>query len=109
MGRNLDGARRLLVALLVFLSVPAAVYAGADEGKALYEKQCKVCHSIAGDKGKMADKGGPLDGTGGKRDAAWLKSYLQDPKAKIPDAKMPKMKLSEQQIDDLVAFLVTVK
>jgi len=73
---------------------PALARAGADEGKALYEKQCKVCHSIAGEGGKMADKGGALDAAGTKHDAAWLKAYIQDPKSKVPDGKMPKMKLS---------------
>jgi mono/diheme cytochrome c family protein len=100
---------KTLAALLLTSSLATLAYAGADDGKALYEKQCKVCHSVAGDKGKMADKGGALDGVGAKRDAAWLKTYLQDPKSKNPDSKMPKMKLSEQQIDDLVAFLLTLK
>jgi cbb3-type cytochrome oxidase cytochrome c subunit len=54
-------------------------------------------------------QGGPLDGVGGKRDAKWLKAYLADPKSQMPDAKMPKMKLSDQQLDDLVAFLLTLK
>jgi nitric oxide reductase subunit C len=99
-----------LVAMLVGVGACAGMaYAGAEEGKALYEKQCKVCHSIAGDKGKMADKGGPLDGVGAKRDAAWLKTYLTDPKAAMPEAKMPKMKLSPQQIDDAVAYMLTLK
>lgn len=84
-------------------------HAGSDEGKALYDQKCKVCHSVAGDAGKMADKGGPLDGVGKKRDAAWLKAYLADPKSQMPDAKMPKMKLDEKQLDDLVAYLSTLK
>jgi nitric oxide reductase subunit C len=100
---------RLLGALLAIASTASLARAGADDGKALYEKQCKVCHSIAGDQGKMADKGGPLDGIGAKRDPAWLTAYLQDPKSKNPDTKMPKMKLSEQQIADLVAFLAGLK
>ena len=99
----------VFVGVLVAASIATVAYAGPDEGKALYEKQCKVCHSIAGDAGKLADKGGPLDGIGKKRDAAWLKAYLADPKSKNPDSKMPKPKISEQQIDDLVAFLVTLK
>ena len=53
---------RLLAALLAIASTAGLARAGADEGKALYEKQCKICHSVAGDKGKMADKGGALDG-----------------------------------------------
>jgi nitric oxide reductase subunit C len=99
----------MLIAALVTSSITTFAHAGTDDGKALYEKQCRVCHSIAGDAGKMADKGGPLDGVGAKHDAAWLKAYLQDPKAKNPDSKMPKMKLSEQQIDDLIAFMLTLK
>jgi mono/diheme cytochrome c family protein len=103
------GHTRLLAALLGVASMAGFAHAGAEDGKALYDKQCKVCHSIAGEKGMMGDKGGPLDGTGAKHDAAWLTAYLQDPKSKIPEAKMPKMKLSEQQIADLVAFLLTLK
>ena len=84
-------------------------FGGADEGKALYEKKCKVCHSIGSDKGKMADKGGPLDGVGTKRDQAWLQKYLSDPKSVMPDAKMPKMKMTEQELSDYVAYMLTLK
>ena len=99
-----------LVAVVVAVGACAGMaYAGADEGKALYEKQCKVCHSIKGDAGKMADKGGALDAVGAKRDEAWLKKYLADPKSAMPEAKMPKMKLSEEQLDDLVAYMLTLK
>jgi nitric oxide reductase subunit C len=82
--------------------------AGPDEGKALYEKKCHVCHSLAGSGGKQAEKGGPLDGVGKKRDAAWLKAYFADPKSKIPDAKMPKMKLTDQEWDDVTAYMLTL-
>jgi mono/diheme cytochrome c family protein len=103
------GDALLFAALLAMASMPRLAHAGADDGKATYEKQCKICHSIAGDKGKMGDKGGALDGVGAKHDAAWLKAYLQDPKSKNPDSKMPKMKVTDQQIDDLVAFLLTLE
>jgi nitric oxide reductase subunit C len=105
----MSGGVSLVAVVLAIGPMVRLAHAGADEGKATYEKQCKVCHSVAGDKGKMADKGGPLDGVGAKHDAAWLKAYLQDPKSKSPDTKMPKMKLGEPQIDDLVAFLLTLK
>ncbi len=64
------------------------------------------CHA---DRGKLADKGGPLDGVGSKRDAAWLTAYLTDPKSKMPDAKMSKMKMTEQELADHVAYMLTLK
>ena len=91
------------------LATTALAWAGADEGKALYEKKCKVCHSIGADKGKMADKGGALDGVGTKRDAEWLKKYLADPKSVMPDAKMPKLKMTDQELADYVAYMLTLK
>lgn len=107
-GRSIRAA--LAVAGLLAVALDArTVRAGADEGRAVYTKQCHVCHSLGDDRGKLADKGGPLDGVGTKRDAAWLKGYLQDPKSAMPDAKMPKMKLTDQQLDDLVAYMLSLK
>src|SRR5262249_37004873 len=99
-----DVMRHQLIGIvaLSLLSAAAASAAGVD-AQALYDKKCKVCHSVKGDAGKMADKGGALDGVGGKRDAAWLKAYLQDPKSKMPDAKMPKFTYTPDELDALVA------
>jgi cytochrome c2 len=109
MTRTMRMGGKALAALVTIGACAGTAWGGAEEGKALYEKQCKVCHSVGGDGGKMASKGGALDGVGGKHDAKWLKAYLTDPKAVMPDAKMMKMKLSDQQLDDLVAYLGTLK
>jgi cytochrome c2 len=103
------GLLTLAASGLILALAPSLVQAGADDGKALYEQKCKVCNAIKGDGGKMAATGGPLDGIGGKHDAAWFKEYLANPKSKKPDSKMPKLPLNEQQITDLTAFLGTVK
>ena len=102
-------ASRLVLAALLAAGGASAARAGAAEGKAVYDQKCPACHSIAGQGGKMANLGGPLDGVGAKRDAAWLKVYIADPKAKLPEAKMPKPKLSDQELDDLVAYMLTLK
>ena len=81
----------------------------ADDAKTLYDKKCKVCHSLKGDAGKFAEKGGALDGVGAKRDEAWLRAYFADPKSKIPDAKMPKLKLTPEEWDTLVAYMLSLK
>ena len=109
MTRTMRVGGKVLAGLVAIGACAGTAWGDADEGKALYEKQCKVCHSVGGEGGKMSSKGGALDGVGGKHDAKWLKSYLTDPKATMPDAKMPKMKLSDQQLDELVAYLLTLK
>ena len=81
----------------------------ADDATALYEKKCAVCHSLEGQGGKFKEKGGALDGVGSKRDEAWLRAYFADPKSKIPDAKMPKLKLTPAEWDTLVAYMLTLK
>jgi cytochrome c2 len=99
----------LVGALLVVLGTTQAAWAGAAEGKATYEKKCKVCHSIGGEGGPMKGEGGPLDGVGAKRDEAWLRAYVVDPKSRLPESKMPKSGLTGQALDDVIAFLLSLK
>ena len=97
-----------LLAFGVVLGTAGVAPAADDATLALYEKKCKVCHSIGDDAGKLADKGGPLDGVGSKRDEAWLRAYMADPKSKIDDAKMPKLALPPDEMDALVAYMLTL-
>ena len=84
--------------------------AGAEDGKKIFDaKKCINCHSLGDQKGPMVKLGGPIDGVGGKRDAAFLKGYLSDPKSKIPNAKMPKQALNDKEIDDVVQYLLSLK
>ena len=101
-GRWMRGCS-LLTALIVPTMTCAA---GVPES---YDKKCKLCHSIKGDGGKLAEKGGPLDGVGSKRDAAWLTKYLGDPTSVLPDAKMPKLKLTDDETRALVDYLLSLK
>jgi mono/diheme cytochrome c family protein len=100
---------RLPGALIVAAISIAYGVAAADDAKTLYDKKCAACHTLKGQAGKFADKGGPLDGVGSKRDEAWLRAYFADPKSKIPDAKMPKMKLSPAEWDTLVSYMLSLK
>ena len=93
------------VVVLLACVLPARA-AGAPE---VYDKKCKLCHSIKGEGGKQAQKGGALDGVGAKRDAAWLKQYIGDPKSAMPDAKMPKIKLSDDEMKALVDYMLSLK
>lgn len=81
----------------------------AVDGKEVYAQKCETCHSIHGVGGKMAKLGGPLDDVGSTRDAAWLKAYFQDPKSKLPDAKMPKLKLTDEEWDAVTQYMLSLK
>ena len=97
--------------LLIGLGVVAllAGTAWSAEAPEVYNKKCKACHSIGGVGGPMAKSGGALDDVGAKRDDAWLRAYLKDPKSKMDNAKMPKLGLSDADLDQLVAYLMTLK
>ena len=99
--------KRTLATTLTFLVLGGTAWAA--DGTAVYDKKCKACHSVAGVGGRMAKMGGPLDGVGAKRDEAWLRAYLADPKSKMPEAKMPKVTLSAEEMDAVVAYLLTLK
>lgn len=87
--------------------MPVAVSAGpalavVGTRPQIFNQLCIACHALGGQGGNV---GPALDGVGGRRDAAYIRSWLHDPMAVKPDAKMPKLPLSEGQIDELVAFL----
>lgn len=66
------------------------------------EKNCNDCHTILGIGGYYAPD---LTKEGKLRSADWLKKFLKDPRAVMPEPRqMPNQHLTDQQIDDLVAF-----
>lgn len=85
----------------------------AAHGKQLFtDNKCGVCHSIAG----TGNKKGPLDDVGAKMSAndirAWITS-APEMAVKAKAERKPPMKaytaLSKQEVDDLVAYLQTLK
>ena len=84
-------------------------------GQSMYKKICTPCHTIG-----VGDKVGPdLRGVTERRDRDWLVSYLRSPPAmlakddpiarelaaKYDPIRMPNLRLSEQDADDLISFL----
>lgn len=83
-----------------------------EAGKKVYDAQkCSACHQVAGKGSKMS----PLDGVGSKLSVADIKMWIVEPakmeaklatKAKI---KMKAYKLSEADLDAVVAYLASLK
>lgn len=95
-------------ALLISLAgAPLAASGDKVKGEKVYkDAKCSVCHKI----GTVGMKMGPeLTKVGAKRDAAWLAKYLVNPKGENPKNKMPAVKVKGADLDDLIAYLVSLK
>lgn len=88
---------------------------GMQAGQSMFKKICTPCHTIG-----VGDRIGPdLRGVTERRERAWLASYIRNPSAmlsnndpvaralatKYDPVRMPNMRLSEQDAEDLISFL----
>lgn len=75
-------------------------------GRKLYnDLRCAYCHSIQGRGGKAAPD---LSTVGAKREREWLVRHFQDPQAVTPGSLMPQFHLLPAEVEDVVAFLMTL-
>ena len=80
----------------------------AARGKVLYEHkyECQSCHTIGSSGGYV---GPSLNTAGDWLTPAWIKAWLRDPLALIPDTIEPRHTFTEAEIDDLTAYLLTLR
>jgi len=92
---------------------PSGAKAGDPvKGERIFTLQkCTTCHKVNG-KGPTT-LGPDLGAIGSRRDAAWLAKFLVKPTpldpAKPPIVKMEAVKVKGQDLDDLIAYLLTLK
>ena len=102
---------KVTVLFLAVMGIAASAWAqggSADKGKALVDsKKCALCHK-APEPGKPP-LGKPMEMlTEGKTDA-FLKEAIVDPKKAIdPKVKMPEFKLTDPQVQDVIAYLKSI-
>lgn len=87
-------------------SKPTAQAADIGPKPVVFTQTCTACHSLQGQGGNV---GPALDGVGSRRDAEYINKWLHDPASIKPDSKMPKLPLSENDINELTAFLSQLK
>jgi cytochrome c553 len=95
------------VLFLLLIGIVASAWAqggSVEKGKAIVEsKKCDLCHKEGSDKGK------PMEVLGGDTDAK-IKGALIDPKKTLgPEVKMPAYKLTDEQVQDIIAYLRSIK
>ena len=76
---------------------PAELSASASRGRVLFNAKCIACHTS---EGPGAQIGGPLTGEGKKHTAAQIRAIIDD-----PSPPMPKLTLSSQDEDDIIAYV----
>jgi len=88
----------------------------ADAGKQVFStKGCVGCHTIEGLQGAVGTVGPPLTHIASQpydsfpNDDAFLKQWINDPQAAKPGTAMPKLGLSDQELNDVVTYLLTLK
>ena len=85
----------------------STVKGDAINGKDVFTAQrCVLCHKIGGSGGVL---GPDLSAVGTRRNATWLYRYLPKPQADKPENKMPPVAVKGQDLDDLVAYLLSLK
>lgn len=99
------------IAIMIISSVSSGIAEGdgelVEQGKELYTaKKCGLCHTVDGSEGS---KGGDLYDVGNKRDAEWLTAYMKDPKSVMPEAKMPAVRVTDEELQALVAYMMKLK
>lgn len=131
-GLDTDRARRWVTAAVAITSVglgtactargaddPEIAVPGADpdRGPAIMAAYgCGGCHRIPGVEDAVGDVGPPLDRFGDRRTIAGsqpnrpdeLVAWLLDPPAMEPDVDMPDLGLTDEEADDVAAYLLSL-
>ena len=102
--KTLVAVMTVLGLLLMGMSAFAWAAGDAAKGKALVDsKKCALCHKAGSKLGK------PMEQLGGDTDAK-IKGALLDPKGTLgPKVKMPAYKLSDAEVQDVIAYLRSLK
>ena len=95
------------VFLLAGIAFTFSPESATDHGREVYAAQkCALCHSIAGIGGKKS----ALDGVGSKLNSEDIRKWIRTPKGMKPNTVMrPCSNLPEKDLDDLVAFIMTLR
>lgn len=98
----------LAVVTIASAGVPVRAAAGSPaNGRKLYATQgCATCHKIGGKGGKI---GPDLSREGTRRNAQWLAAFFKNPAARFPKGSMPPVKGSAKDLQDLAAYMLTLK
>jgi cytochrome c oxidase subunit 2 len=96
-----------VIGSIAVLAISASAQESVEQGRKYFmDSGCYGCHTV----GKMGTPIGPnLSSVGAKYSRSYLERWLRDPSAQRPSAHMPTLELSEQQVQNLAAFLSSLR
>lgn len=80
----------------------------SDRGKILWRtSRCSICHVTNGLGGAHKQAYAPeLSKIGSKVNREWLFNWLKEPEKYFPETKMPRFRLTDEEIEDLVEYIM---
>ncbi|MGY1840564.1 MULTISPECIES: c-type cytochrome [unclassified Modestobacter] len=122
-GRRLPGARLGVLAATVAALSACASATGEPEGSVeagralLGQYGCVACHQVPGVAGPQGRVGPPLGTIAERRTVAGtlpntpdnLRSWIQDPQEINPGSLMPDVGVTDDDVDDIVAYLYSLE
>jgi len=101
-GLTIAGARAPIV------NAPAVTSPSVLAGRAIYSRNgCSACHSMFGKGGKI---GPDLTHVASRRpDGEWHLKHFRDPQAVVPGSIMPKVDLSDKDLQELTDYMLSLK
>ena len=99
----------LLVGIVLTTACAQAQDGGAlvSRGQAVFRDQgCYGCHTVGATGTPIAPD---LSRIGAKRDQRYLTGWLRDPSRQRPTAHMPRIQLSEPEVEALAAYLGSLR
>lgn len=88
--------------------LPPGFRGDPGKGRAAFRARgCPACHSVDGRPGSL---GPDLSRVGETRtDPEWYRKYLQDPRSVVADSMAPPLRVPQEELDDLIAYLLTLR
>jgi mono/diheme cytochrome c family protein len=86
---------------------PAPPPGDAARGQELFETVgCRGCHAVGGEESTF---GPNLQNIGGKTSPGWIYTWIRDPRSYSEIARMPNLRLSEEEAANITAYLLTLR
>jgi cytochrome c2 len=88
------------------MAPPASAPASVQQGFAAFRIYCSRCHPVNGEGGQIGPELNRTESPAGRRDAAWLRDWIDDPQRISPGTRMERLNPSLPDRDRVIASII---